>query len=48
MHLSHSLKKSNASSKAKIIEEEGIGVRFLAYNILRVEGRARAHRWEIS
>jgi hypothetical protein len=47
-HPSHSLTNSNASSKAKITEEEIIGVCSLTYSILGVEGCAKAHGWEIS
>jgi len=34
----HSLKDSNASQKMEITKKEGVGVRFLTCNTLRVEG----------
>jgi len=34
------------SPKVKTMEGEGIGTRSLAYNILGVEGRARAPGWD--
>jgi hypothetical protein len=47
-HPSHSLKNSNVNSKVKITKEERINVCSLAYNISGIEGRAKAHGWEIS
>jgi hypothetical protein len=38
MHPPHSLKDSNASLKVKIMEEEGVGLCFLARNISRGKG----------
>jgi hypothetical protein len=43
----HSLKDSNASSKAKITKEERIEVHSLIGNTLGVEGHARAPRCEL-
>jgi hypothetical protein len=41
----HSLKNSNANLKVKTMEEERIGVRSLARNILGVEGHVGDPRW---
>jgi hypothetical protein len=41
----HSLKDSNGNSKVKTMEEEGVGVRFLAHNTSKVEGRVGVPRW---
>jgi hypothetical protein len=40
----HSLKDSNVNPKMKTTEEEGIGVRSLIHNTLKVEGCAGAPR----
>jgi hypothetical protein len=41
----HFLKYSNASSKVKTMDEEGVGVCSLTCNTSRVEGHVRALGW---